>query len=342
MYSNLIKALILFTIPLLHYTVGLHVWYVIGILFITALFTQFTYPIESTILPIIVGKENVISANSFLQTIREALDIVFLAAAGILITVIGSVPAISITAICLVFVTIAYAFFTFPQPDLAREASKSVRSAVHSYAIDLKAGFRYIENSLIPKIIFLIVFINLAMVIMMTNLPAFSLLRSSGLEASYGFYLAALSIGIMIGTILASKLKHIDFGKLIFLSFLGTGIMWIGTAILPFVFSLILFSIGAISIGIINIIVFSSIQQQVETAFIGRIITLVTSAAAIGTPIGALLGGVLGEMFRPEIPVLICGITMIIFSIFWLSSAVLRKLPSIENVKLFANQKAQA
>ncbi len=45
-YSNLIKALILFTIPLLHYTVGLHVWYVIGLLFIVALFTQFTYQLS--------------------------------------------------------------------------------------------------------------------------------------------------------------------------------------------------------------------------------------------------------------------------------------------------------
>lgn len=55
-YSNLIKAIILLTLPLLHYTVGLNIWYVIGILFIAALFTQYTYPIESTILPIIVGK----------------------------------------------------------------------------------------------------------------------------------------------------------------------------------------------------------------------------------------------------------------------------------------------
>src|SRR5690625_3468183 len=82
-YSNLVKAIILFTIPLLHYTIGLDVWYVISLLFISALFTQYTYPIESTILPVIVGEENVIEANSYLQTIREAMDIVFIAGAEI-------------------------------------------------------------------------------------------------------------------------------------------------------------------------------------------------------------------------------------------------------------------
>ncbi|KQL56138.1 MULTISPECIES: MFS transporter [Bacillaceae] len=341
-YSNLLKALILFTIPILHYTVGLHVWYVIGLLFITALFTQFTYPIESTILPIIVGKDNVIAANSFLQTIREAMDIAFLAGAGILITFTGTIPAIIITATCLILVTIAYSFFTFLQPDVKRDPSTSVGSAVRTYFIDLKAGFTYIGNSLIPKMIFSIVFINLAMVIMTTNLPAFSLMKGSGIEASYGFYLAAMSIGIMIGTILASKLKQIDFGKLIIFSFFGTGVMWIGTALLPLVFSMILFSIGAISIGIINILVFSSIQRQVEVTFIGRVITLITSAAALGMPIGALIGGMLGEMFATEIPILICGVSMMLFSLSWLSSSALRKLPSIDHVKLFQESNVQA
>src|SRR5690625_3294968 len=135
-YSNLIKACILFTIPLLDYTIGLNVWYVIVLLFITSLFTQYTYPIESTILPVIVGKDHVVEANSYLQTIREAMDIVFIAGAGIIITFIGTIPAISITAICLVLVTLLYTFFNFEQPSISREKSQSIGSAVNFYFID--------------------------------------------------------------------------------------------------------------------------------------------------------------------------------------------------------------
>lgn len=120
-YSNLIKAIILLSIPILHYTIGLNVWYVISLLFIVALFSQYTYPIESTVLPIIVGKDNVVEANSYLQTIREAMDIVFIAGAGIIITIIGTVPAISITASCLLIVSLLYAFFNFQQPEITRE-----------------------------------------------------------------------------------------------------------------------------------------------------------------------------------------------------------------------------
>lgn len=339
-YSNLIKAIILLTIPLLHYTIGLHVWFVISLLFIVALFTEFTYPIESTILPIIVGKDNVVEANSYLQTIREAMGIAFIAGAGIIVTFIGSIPAISITAVCLLIVSLLYALFNFKQPDVSKEKSQSIGSAVDVYVIDLKEGFNYIKNSLIPKMIFSIVFINIAMVIMTTNLPAFSLMKSNGTEAAYGFYLASISLGMMIGALIAPRLKHIDFGKLIITIFTGTGVLWIGTATLPLIASMILFCIGAISMGILNILIFSAIQKQVETHFIGRVITLLSSTAALGMPLGALLGGILGNTFAPEVSVIVCGISMIIFSVYWLSSSVLRKLPDIDSVKLFNHSTA--
>lgn len=338
-YSNLIKAIILFTIPILDYATGLNVWYVIILLFVTSLFTQYTYPIESTILPIIVGKDNVVEANAYLQTIREAMDIVFVAGAGIIVTLLGTVQALLVTAVCILLISILYTFFNFQQQDFSLEKSTSIRSATNVYITDLKAGVNYIRNSLVPKMIFSIIFINIAMVILTTNLPAFSLIKGDGLEAAYGFYLAAMSLGIMIGTMLTPKLKHIDFGKLVIISFIGTGIMWMGTATLPIVASIITFSLGAVSIGIVNILVFSSIQKQVETAYIGRVITLLTSAASLGMPIGALVGGALGEKFTSVIPVMICSVSMIIFSMIWLGSSVLRNLPSIEQVNLFQHSK---
>lgn len=83
--SGLLKSALLFTIPLFYLTTGLNVFYVLVLLFTVALISQFTYPIESTITPIIVGKDHIIKANSFLHTIREGMDIAFLAGAGILV-----------------------------------------------------------------------------------------------------------------------------------------------------------------------------------------------------------------------------------------------------------------
>jgi predicted MFS family arabinose efflux permease len=118
--------------------------------------------------------------------------------------------------------------------------------------------------------------------------------------------------------------------------------MWMGTATLPLIPSIILFSIGAISIGILNLLIFSSIQKQVETAYIGRVVTLLTSASALGMPLGSLIGGFLGETFTPVLAVMICSVSMIILSVYWLSSSVLRKLPKIDSVNLFNECKTEA
>lgn len=334
-YSIFIQAILLFTIPVFYYTIGLSVWYVISLLFVMALFTQYTYPIQSTVLPIIVGKDHVVEANSYLQTVREALDIAFIAGAGIIITFIGVVPALTITATCLVLVSIAYAFFNFKQPETATQPTNTNTSVFKKYADSLKGGFNYIKGSVLPKIIFSITFNNVALVIMSTNLPTFALAKGNGIEATYGLYLAAMSIGMMVGTILAPKLKHYDFGKLMIISRVLTGVMWIGTALLPFGPSILLYSVGAISMGILNILVFSSIQKQVEVEYIGRVVTLITSVASLGMPIGALIGGFIGENFDASISVIICGVAMIGFSLYWLSDSVLRKLPSIDRMKLF-------
>lgn len=333
-FSNLIKALMLFTIPVIHYTVGLDVWYVIILLFLSSLFTQYTYPIESTILPIIVGQENVIEGNSYLQTIREAMDIIFIASAGIIVMLVGSVQAIMITSLCIFLVSLIYVFFNFEQPVFSKEKDKEVKGATKKYVKDLKGGFGYIKDTLIPKMIVSVIFLNLAMAVMTTNMPAFALIKGNGNESAYGFYLAAISLGIMIGTIITPKIKHWDFGKLIIFSYAGTGILWLGSAFLPIIPSILLFCIGAVSIGILNILIFSSIQKQVETEYIGRVITVVTSIASLGIPLGSLIGGMLGESYNPVVSVIVASVGMISFSLYWLSSSVLRRLPNIDKANI--------
>lgn len=55
-------------------------------------------------------------------------------------------------------------------------------------------------------------------------------------------------------------------------------------------------------------------------------------------PLGSLIGGFLGETFTPALAIMICSISMIIFSVYWLSSSVLRKLPKIDSVNLFKDK----
>ena len=78
---ELTKSILLLSIPILYAFSLLHVLTVIMIMFLVSVLSAFTYPIETTLVPSFVGKENVVKANSYINMLRESLDVVFLAVA---------------------------------------------------------------------------------------------------------------------------------------------------------------------------------------------------------------------------------------------------------------------
>lgn len=328
-----LKSILLFTIPIFSLFGNLSIYYLLALLFLVALINQFTFPIEATILPTIVGRDNIIKANASFQSVRQGMDIIFFAASGVIVALTGSAEAILITALCHLISAITYFFFNF-KPIHLNTDKPTFSTLFSTYKKDLKSGFLYIKGSVLVKMIASIVFINFIMGMMMPTLPAFSL-QQGGTEMTYGFFLASLSIGTLIGISLASKLKTLSFGWLTISSFAFTGVSWIIASLSPVVVSIAFFGLGAVAVGIFNILLVSTIQYQAETSMIGRILTLVKSTASISMPIGSLLGGILGTYLPIAYPLMISGIAIIIFSLSWLINGSLRSLPQISKTQIF-------
>lgn len=329
---ELAKSILLLSIPILYTFSMLHIWTVIVIMFLVAMISTFTYPIETTLVPSFVGKENVVKANSYINMLRESLDIVFLAVAGIIIAMIGSVTAILITAGCHLMTTGLYLFF-----QLESEKSNepfSLKQTIKNYKTDLSEGLVYIRHSILPHIIAGAVLINFFTGSMFASIPAFSLMKG-GSEAYYGYYMVAMTIGLLIGSFLTPKIKQLPYSALTMGAALGAGVFWIGSAYLSAWYSLIFYCIGFIGVGVINILIFSIVQQQVEERMIGRVITILISLSAIGQPFGALLGGSISSILSPTYPVLMAGIIMVVFSIYFLAHPLLRSLQSIDKLSIF-------
>lgn len=331
---ELTKSILLLLIPMLHGFSMLHVWTVIIIMFLVSVISAFTYPIETTLVPSFVGKENVVKANSYINMLRESLDIVFLAVAGIMITMIGSVTVIFITAGCHLITTALYLFFRL-------ESSKSnepfsIKQTIKNYKIDLKEGLVYIRHSILPHIIAGAVLINFFTGSMFASIPAFSLMKG-GSEAYYGYYMVAMTIGLLIGSFLTPKIKQLPYSALTMGAALVSGIFWIGSAYLSIWYSLIFYCMGFIGVGVINILIFSIVQQQVEERMIGRVITILISLSAIGQPIGALFGGSISSILSPIYPVIMAGMIMVVFSIYFFAHPLLRSLQSIDELSILKN-----
>ncbi len=329
---ELTKSILLLSIPILYAFSLLHVLTVIMIMFLVSVLSAFTYPIETTLVPSFVGKENVVKANSYINMLRESLDVVFLAVAGIIIAMIGSVTAILITAGCHLITTALYLLFRL-------EAAKNnetfrVKQTIKNYKHDLKEGLIYIRQTILPHIIAGAVLINFFTGSMFASIPAFSLMQG-GSEAYYGYYMAAMTIGLLIGSFLTPKIKQLPYSRLTMGAAFISGIFWIGATYLPVWYSLLFYCIGFIGVGVINILIFSVVQQQVDERMIGRVITILISLSAIGQPFGALLGGTISSILSPIYPIIMAGISMVVFSIYFLVHPLLRSLESIDNLSVF-------
>ncbi|WP_067730565.1 hypothetical protein [Oceanobacillus damuensis] len=68
---------------------------------------------------------------------------------------------------------------------------------------------------------------------------------------------------------------------------------------------------------------------------IGRVTTILISLFSIGKPFGALVGGAVSSMFSPVYSIIMAGIIMVFFSIYFLAHPLLRSLESIDKLSVF-------
>src|SRR5699024_7856310 len=122
---------------------------------------------------------------------------------------------------------------------------------------------------------------------------------------------------LLIGSFITPKIKQLSYSSLTIGSAVVAGMLWIVSAYLTAWYSLMFYCIGFIGVGVINILIFSLVQQQVEEKMIGRVITILVSLSAIGQPFGALLGGAISSISSPIYPIIMAGIMMICFSIYF-------------------------
>src|SRR5690625_1759989 len=133
-------------------------------------------------------------------------------------------------------------------------------------------------------------------------------------------------------------MKQLSYSSLTIGSAVVTGMSWTISASLSTWYSLLFYCIGFIGIGVINLLIFSLVQQQVEEKMIGRVITILVSLSTIGQPFGALLGGAISSISSPVYPIIMAGIMMICLGIYFFAHPLLRSLQSIDQITLFTKK----
>lgn len=327
-YSQIGEFLLILLIPIAYYLGLLNVWLVLWIMPFASLINQFVYPAQSVLLPQLIAKEQLPQGNSYMAIAAQGTDLVFTGLAGILISKIGSIQLYLIDAI-----TFLVAAFLFVQIKIqfVRKSTASCKIGIQSYFKDLQEGYRFIKNSFIPIFLVASIVANFLLGAVLAALPSYALQR--GGEVYHGYYLASLSAGILIGSLLGPGLSRFKLSQITIVGFFIAGILWLlASMIQTSMISVLFFGCAQIIVGASNVLFASTLQGILNPQIIGRVFSFIASLASISAPFGALVGGMMASQVGSGIVFLSGSIGYLFVALYWLLHPVLRKLPPMQQL----------
>ncbi|MBN8191771.1 MFS transporter [Bacillus sp. NTK074B] len=317
-------------ISILYYTNLLWLPLLFTLMFVALSLSECTYPTESALIESLTPREHLTKVNSIFSFSYQTLDIICDAVSGILIAFVG-LGLIYVTNSVLLLGTGLLFLFYLNVPKSERETEERTGHFITQYKNDFIDGFLVVKKRhTLLSIVFGIIGMNVMATMGIAMLPVIS--ESS---AEYGFWLTAMSLGTLAGTILSSRLESISLNRILPLLSLWSGLTWMlgfvvkDVTVLPY----FLFALSWMGIGIIGIYVQTLIQVNLPKGYIGIGFAFISSLLGSLSPLGYLLGGVIGEFTSVRFPLVLSGFGYLVFAVYFMVNPRLRSLNKPLNVR---------
>ncbi|PSP53447.1 MFS transporter [Halobacteriales archaeon QH_7_68_42] len=271
---------------------------------VLALLTLLTAPVPTTLVPRLVAEDQLSRANSALATISLGLDMVFDALGGAFIAVFGATALFVLDSATFAVATVLFAGMTVPtvegpagtgdETGASGETERPVRSALREYADDLRDGIDVLRGTVFVEMLFTSAVFNFAVGVTLAILPAFGQLR--GGPAVYGALLGALGIGRLVGSLAATRLEGVPYGRLKAGSYLAAACCWLGAVSAPSTGVTVgLFGLAWVAAGASAVLVQTVNQRVFSAGLLGRVAAIKGTASTATLPVGSLVGGVVAD-----------------------------------------------
>ncbi|MED0993988.1 MFS transporter [Bacillus mobilis] len=324
--TQVLQCILILIIPITHYFDPLTVQLLLIIMPIVAFIEQFAYPAQSKALPLLLHKTQLLKGNSLFSFAYQGIDLICTTLSGILVALFGAITLYVIDSFT--FAITALLFFSLKMPTQA-EANTSL--STKQYFTDLKEGFSIVFRSLMGVFLIGSVVANFSIGMTMAILPSFA--DSLGGVKSYGFFLAAISAGSLIGALFSSWVGKHNVGRVSIIGFATGAIFWFLSTIVPLQWlSILLFGLAWIPIGATNILFATISQIVIPNQYIGRINTVIGSMGKIAMPFGSLIGGYTANVFSSQLIFALASIGILFISLVWLLHPKLRSLPKADEI----------
>ncbi|EEL64327.1 Permease [Bacillus cereus F65185] len=293
---------------------------------IVAFIEQFAYPAQSKALPLLLHKTQLLKGNSLFSFAYQGIDLICTTISGILVALLGAITLYVIDSFT--FAITALLFFSLKMP---KQTETGTSLSTKQYFSDLKEGFSIVFRSLMGAFLIGSVVANFSIGMTMAILPSFA--DSLGGVKSYGFFLAAISAGSLIGALFSSWVGKRNVVRTSIISFATGAIFWFLSTIVPFQWlSIFLFGLAWIPIGATNILFATISQIVIPNQYIGRINSVMRSMGTIAMPFGSLIGGYTANVFSSQLIFALASIGIFFISLVWLLHPKLRALPKADEI----------
>ena len=289
--AELGRGLLVLAVPLLAYLGSLEVWHLFVLAFLMASLNALGDAAAPTLLPELVDRERLGSANGYLYMAQSGSGVVGPALAGAIVAAVGLIESLVFTGGSYVFSVIALLVVAWR----TRIGAPLAGRPKASFWTDLTEGLRYsVAQPVLRTIALMMLIVNFAFTATM-GVFLFHATAVLGIGAAeVGIVFAAGSASGLIGALFASRIgARLGRGRT---AVLGNVLGATGVALVAVAQTLPLLILGFVIVGLngpmVNVNTATIRQLTVPPRLLGRVFAFARFGAWAANPAGAVVGGI--------------------------------------------------
>ncbi|UPW00166.1 MFS transporter [Halorussus gelatinilyticus] len=310
--SEVAQGLLVLVVPVAAATGHLSVWVVLVAMPLLSLANLFAGPAQNAAVPHLVADEEMVRANSAAKVVGKTVDAAARGVAGAVVAATSAVALYVVDAATFVLAGTVFASLSIP----SRGGDPDASLDFERYLTDLREGVGVVSGSVVGSMLAGSLLANFLTGVALAVLPAFA--DAVGGAETYGLLLAGMTVGSVVGAMLAAAVDGIPLGRTVVVGFVLSGLAWVGAVALPGeLLTVALFAASRVPVGVYNVSASATLQTGVPDGLLGRVTALVGSASSLVLPGGMLLGGFLGSRFGSRAVMLAGGVGSVLLAAYW-------------------------
>lgn len=301
--SNVIQGAVVAAISLLYVADELSFGVLLILIFLLYSFSRFFYAATRATIPRLVeDQDNLTAANSLFSLTTSFNQFASYAFGGLIIALVG--VALPITYDSVTFFFAALMFMLIPKRfgDVPRRTDSHQTSPTKgNFGAEFREGLGYFLSSrLLIELAILGAVVNLSLGGAFALLAPYAKFWVGGDASTYGFILAAYSLGLFSGAYIVGKLRRVRgyVGRLQFFGVfaLGALLIFLGLSVEQFVSIALFFAFGFV-LSVLNAPGQALFQAKIPQELFGRVIAVIVALLSIAQPLSAAISGDAATVF---------------------------------------------